>query len=125
MTSGQKRNSVTDVLVDTNVFIDLIRGIRPLAAGQDRISYSVITRVELFAGAADQERHVRQLLSPFDEISVDDLVAERAGRLRRDRRMKLADAIIAATALEYGKTLVTRNRRDFERVRGLKLRSPD
>jgi predicted nucleic acid-binding protein len=115
---------VTDVLVDTNVFIDLIRGARPLISGRDRISYSVITRVELFAGDADQERHVRELLSPLDEILVDDPIAERAGRLRHDRRMKLADAIIAATALEHRLTLVTRNARDFQRVRGLKVRSP-
>jgi predicted nucleic acid-binding protein len=40
-------------------------------------------------------------------------IAERAVRLRRTMRLKLPDAIIEATALTSGRTLVTHNTRDF------------
>ena len=44
--------------------------------------------------------------------------------LRRQRRMKLGDAIIAATALEIGAKLVTRNVDDFKHIAGLELIDP-
>lgn len=57
-------------------------------------------------------------------VPVDDAIAERAGRLRRGTRRRLPYALIAATALEHRLTLVTRNVRDFEGIRGLRLREP-
>jgi predicted nucleic acid-binding protein len=51
-------------------------------------------------------------------------VAERAGRIRRETGLRLPDALIAATALERGLTLTTRNRRHFEAVPGLGVRAP-
>jgi predicted nucleic acid-binding protein len=40
------------------------------------------------------------------------------------RRMTLGDAIIAATALVYGRTLVTRNIEDFRWIAELTLINP-
>jgi len=114
---------VNDVLVDSDVFIDHLRGATSFRSGGDRVSYSIITRAELFAGR-DDERAMRVFLAGFHEIDLNESIAERAGRLRGDSSLPLSDALIAATAIEHGLTLVTRNRRDFERVRGLKLRSP-
>jgi hypothetical protein len=37
---------------------------------------------------------------------------------------KIADALVAGTALAHGLTLVTRNTRDFEWVKGLSLLDP-
>jgi predicted nucleic acid-binding protein len=51
-------------------------------------------------------------------------VAARAILLRQQRKMGLADAIIAATALEYGLPLVTRNVRDFNHIADLRLINP-
>ena len=47
---------------------------------------------------------------------------QRAGRLRRETGIRLPDALIAATALEHKLSLFTRNRSDFEKVRGLRIR---
>jgi toxin FitB len=113
---------VADLLVDTDVFIDHLRGARELAPGSHRIHYSVITRAELFAGNTASNL-VSTLLAPFREISVDRLVAERAGRIRRESGVRLPDALIAATAIEHKLALATRNRTDFGQVRGLRLRA--
>lgn len=113
---------MSDLLVDTDVFIDHLRGAAELRVGTHRLHYSVVTRAELFAGNA-ASHGVSTLLSAFRELLVDRAVAERAGRIRRESGVRLPDALIAATALEHRLGLVTRNRRDFEPIRGLRLRS--
>lgn len=113
---------MADVLVDTDIFIDHLRGAVELKPGKHRLHYSVITRAELFAGTVASDLAV-QLLAPFREVPVDRGVAERAGRLRRETGIRLPDALIAACALERRLALATRNTRDFEAVRGLRLRS--
>jgi toxin FitB len=113
---------VADVLVDTDVFVDHLRGAAELRTGRHRLHYSVITRAELFAGTTASDL-VSQLLGPLREVVVDRAVAERAGRIRRETDVRLPDALIAATALEHELELATRNTRDFRRVRGLRLRT--
>ena len=113
--------SVADLLLDTDVFIDHLRGAAAIEAARHRIHYSVITRAELFAGSTATAL-AAQVLGPFRELPVDRQVAERAGRVKRDHGLRLPDALIAATALEHGLQLSTRNRRDFAPVKGLRLR---
>jgi len=112
---------VADVLVDTDVFIDHLRGAQELKPGRHRLHYSVVTRAELFAGNTASDRSAT-LLSPFREVVVDRSVAERAGRIRRESGIRLPDALIAATAIEHKLSLATRNRSDFGQIRGLRLR---
>jgi toxin FitB len=114
---------VADILVDTDIFIDHLRGSAELKPGRNRLHYSVVTRAELFAGNSATDL-VTQVLAPFRELVVDRPVAERAGRVAREFQLRMPDALIAATALENGLTLTTRNRKDFDRVRGLRLRTP-
>lgn len=110
------------VLVDTDLFVDHLRGAVALAPGRHRLHYSVVTRAELFSGTSATDL-VARLLAPFRELAVDRPVAERAGRLRRDTGIRLPDALIAATALEHGLSLATRNVKHFNLVRGLRLRT--
>lgn len=114
---------MADVLVDTDVFIDHLRGAAELTPGRNRLHYSVVTRAELFAGNSATDL-VSQLLAPFRELTVDRQVAERAGRVVREFELRMPDALIASTALEHRLTLMTRNRKDFDRVRGLRVRTP-
>jgi predicted nucleic acid-binding protein len=114
-------------LLDTNVVIDAFAG-RPEAikaitsarkSDLEWIGYSAITRLEVlgFLGltAADEAR-LRWLLAQFSEAEVSAAIIERAIEIRRAVRLKTPDAIIAATALIYRATLVTRNVRDFSVV---------
>jgi predicted nucleic acid-binding protein len=113
---------VADLLVDTDVCIDHLEGAERLPGGRGSLAYSVITRAELLAGPTPQHDAVRRLLAPLREVPVDRRVAELAGSLRREAGLRLPDALVAATALVHHLTLHTRNRRDFRRVAGLRLR---
>ncbi|MFP5318712.1 MAG: type II toxin-antitoxin system VapC family toxin [Acidimicrobiia bacterium] len=113
---------MADILVDTDIFIDHLRGAAELKAGRHRLYYSVITRAELFAGATGTDLATR-VLAPFREVPVDRVIAERAGRIRRETGVRLPDALIAATALERNLGLATRNTKHFEAVRGLRIRA--
>ncbi len=113
---------MADVLVDTDIFIDHLRGATELKPGSHRIHYSVITRAELSAGNTASDL-CAMLLAPFREVVVDRDIAERAGRIRRETGVRLPDALIAATAIEGKLSLVTRNRSDFGKVRGLRFRT--
>lgn len=116
---------MADLLVDTDVFIDHLRGARRLSTGlRGRVHYSVITRCELLSASKADDDLVAALLAPFAEIDVGRAIAERAGRLRRHLSIRTPDALLAATALEHRLVLVTRNRNDFAVVPGLKLRVP-
>jgi len=92
--------------------------------GTDRVYHSVLTRAELFAGRPEEEEVVHDLLVGSIEVGVEPQIAEGAGRIRRESGLGLADAVIAATALHLGVPVLTRNRRDFDRVPGLEVHPP-
>ena len=111
------------MLVDSDVLVDHLRGHRRFVRGRDEVHVSTISRAELYSGRGTEERRVRQLLEPMTELPIDRSVPERAGRLRRTVSIRQPDALIAATALEHRLTLVTRNVRDFNGVKGLRVRT--
>ncbi len=115
---------MADLLVDTDVLVDHLRTGTGFEPGGHSINYSAITRAELFAGRRTDEEVVRRLLGPFRELPVDRRIAELGGRLRRETGVGLADALIAATALQHRLSVLTRNTRHFARVPRLRLRSP-
>ncbi|HBG05745.1 MAG: hypothetical protein A2075_06150 [Geobacteraceae bacterium GWC2_58_44] len=64
------------------------------------------------------------LLDSLNEIPLDNEIKSTAITIRRLYRLKLPDAIIAATALHLGLPLVTRNSKDFKDLPDLKLLNP-
>ncbi len=109
--------SGTDILLDTNVVIGLLKGHAPAIelaeAAQfafDRATVSQITRMELlgFPSLTDDEEHeIRAFLSACRVCLLDEHIEVEAIRLRRKAALKLPDAIIAATALIHGYQLLT------------------
>jgi len=84
-----------------------------------RLFISVVTRTEILAGMRPhEEKRTMELLESLDNIPIDGAIADRAGRLiyqyaRKGVVLSLADALIAATALEHDLTLVTTNPKHF------------
>jgi predicted nucleic acid-binding protein len=105
-------------LFDTNILIDHLNGIaqatQEIQASRDP-AVSVITWIEVMMGAENpaQEAILRSFLTNFECLPVTTAVAVRAAGNRRQRRIKLPDAIILATAETAGRQLVTRSVRDF------------
>lgn len=64
-----------------------------------------------------------QLLEKFlalaNVIPLDKTVTKKTIELRKSRKLKLGDAIIAATALVYDLKIITRNTSDFKNVDGI------
>jgi len=105
------------VVFDTNILIDYLNGIDAARKEVERCpgaAISIITWMEVTVGSlVGEELAVRSFLRRFPCIGVDQVIAEGAVRARRERRVKLPDAIILATARQQGAVLVTRNTRDF------------
>ena len=57
-------------------------------------------------------------------IEIDKNIIESCINLRKQHRIKLPDAIIAATALVHNMTLISRNTSDFKNIEGLKVLDP-
>lgn len=106
-------------LVDTCILVDHLQGqaaaTRFLEA-QRGAAISLVTWMEVMAGAesADEAEALRALLAGFELLAVDAQVAEEAVVLRRERRLKLPDAVILATARVHDLEFATRNTRDFK-----------
>lgn len=109
------------VLLDSDILIDHLRGAKRIAVQVGEAAYSSVTRAELYAGRNADEGAINDLLGAFEEIPVTRPIAEEAGRIRRESRLPLPDAIIASTAVLSGRDLFTRNRRHFSSVPGLAL----
>jgi hypothetical protein len=106
-----------NVLFDTNILIDYLSGVPQARLEIERYpqrAISTITWMEVMAGTtAKDEKQIRAFLLNFSVLPVIAEVAERAFVLRRQRKIKLPDAIIQASAQEEDRLLITRNTRDF------------
>jgi predicted nucleic acid-binding protein len=106
------------LLFDTNILIDYLNGVDAarleIEGRRDRL-ISIITWMEILAGArSDEEEDVIGLfLRDFRVVDVTRGVARDAIQLRRERRVRLPDAIIWASARGESALLVTRNTKDF------------
>ncbi|MXN79173.1 PIN domain-containing protein [Burkholderia sp. 4701] len=104
-------------LFDTNILIDYLGGIEAARAELNRYdsrAISMITWMEVLVGTtAADEGPIRAWLASFDIIPLDHTVANRAVTLRKERRIRLPDAIVWASAQVNGLLLVSRNTKGF------------
>jgi predicted nucleic acid-binding protein len=127
-------------LLDTDWLIDYLSGD---AAAQtlittllsDAITLNMVTYVEIYEGIErsptprTDERAFRAFLSGVEVLPFNRTVARQAARIRAQLRpqypsivrRRALDVLIAATAIVYDLTLVSRNRDDYRVIPGLKL----
>lgn len=127
-------------LLDTNICIyirqnrpaEVLRRFQSLRPGEAALS--VITYGELLYGAAKSGNRaaayerLRELVDFLPALDLPATAAETYGEIRaslesRGEMIGNNDLWIAAHALAAGLTLVTNNKREFRRVRGLKLKN--
>lgn len=122
------------IVLDTDIIIDFTRGASDLIEVLlDQVSYhklkvfipsSVVS--ELIAGQetkSDKELvRLEKLISRFEFVPSNYQISKSAGILLRDnKKLKLGDAIVAATTLYLNAKLATRNKKDFEGISRLKF----
>jgi predicted nucleic acid-binding protein len=120
------------VLVDTDVMIWALRGharADQRLLGLDGFVVSSVAYMELLQGLEDQAalRLLKKTMRDWQVriLYVNEAIATRAVLLMESRGlshgMQMADAIIAATALESGDTLLSGNGKHFKGIDGLQL----
>ncbi len=124
-------------ILDADWIIDALAGRRAAVAtlhqlAADGLAVSVITLGEIYEGAfryASPQTHLdsfRRFLAPFRHLGVTDPIMARFAEIRAGLRnqgnlIPDFDLLLAATALHYDLTLLTGNRKHFQRVTNLKL----
>ena len=124
----------TRYLIDTNIAIYFLNGqlsanalafVLPII--QQECNLSVISKIELLgwqpANVAD-EILIQNFVNASNIMPLSEEVIEKTIELRKLYKIKLPDALIAATAIIYDLTLLSRNDKDFERIVGLSYLNP-
>ena len=120
-------------IADTDVCIDYLAGKGETDAVQQllrrgALRTTVIGRFELLSGARNpvQLALLVQLLGAVPALDLDGAAADAASEVRRSLERSgngigMADSLIAGIVTRNGGALLTRNRRHFERVPGIRL----
>ncbi|OAV44087.1 type II toxin-antitoxin system VapC family toxin [Lewinella sp. 4G2] len=122
-------------LLDTNILIYAMRnqipasGLAILQQFRDSgdAAISIITEIEVlgfFNGTAADFAVSQRLIATMQVLSLDEVTKDLTIQLRRKYRIKLPDAVIAATAIRQNVTLVSRNDKDFLRITELQYKNP-
>ncbi|MPR34748.1 type II toxin-antitoxin system VapC family toxin [Salmonirosea aquatica] len=120
--------------IDSNAVIDYIEDKLPVksALALDRIldsnlNTSIVVRIEVlgFNGLVPQMQKLKEFLDLATTYYIDDDIAVKTIELRKTyQKLKLGDAIIAATALVHDLTIITRNTKDFKNIEGIDCMNP-
>lgn len=120
-------------LLDTDILIDVGRGDKlathylQMLENHENVAISIITEMELMVGCRNKREQsvVEKFLKRFEILPLGESVSIRAVTLLKKYRLShgllIPDALIAATALEYQFSFVSKNQRDYRFIEGLQL----
>ncbi|MBD3204134.1 PIN domain-containing protein [Candidatus Woesearchaeota archaeon] len=132
----EKKSLKKFILVDTDLIIDLLRGYnksKPFFKDIEESKYdayvSVITIMELMSGksttSTEEQIKIQNVIDLFKIINIDSDIAKNAGFINRDYDISFPDALIASCAKTINNcSIVTRNKKHYEKIKGLKIFVP-
>jgi len=108
-------------LLDSNIIIYLSKNELPFTVFDkfDKLLISVISYMEVLGFKFrnnEEENFVKELIELFEVQFIDQDIADKVIKIRKQNRIRLPDAIIAATAAVDNLCLVTRNIEDFRNI---------
>ena len=123
----------TLTIVDTDILIDAARQVREAVAcladieQGSALAISAITQMELLVGCRNKTelRHTERFLQRFQVLKLNEPISDLAIDLLRQYRLShglaIPDALIAATAIVWNQSLISKNQRDYSFIKGLQL----
>ncbi len=118
-------------LIDTNVIIDNFGNKLPQKAktflNAIETTVSAVTKIEVLGwqnATKMQLKPLYQFMQIANILPISETVIEKTIAIRQTKKIALGDAIIAATALIYNLTLISRNVSDFINIDNLKVINP-
>lgn len=124
------------ITVDSDIIIDHLRNANSILEDilnqvrQKKVQAALpsVVYTEIHSGQETKNtsrlKFIEELLSKLDFIEASEKISLLAGQLLRDYpTLKIADAIVAATALSLNAKLATRNKKDFAGIKNLKFLS--
>ena len=119
-------------LIDTNILIYFLQGDKVAVSFlkkilDDELCISLINKIEVLSFpdlSKDEEKEINKFLLNFATLNIDDIIAEETIKIRKKYKLKLGDALICATSIMHDTILVSRNEKDFIKVKGLKFLNP-
>jgi predicted nucleic acid-binding protein len=101
-----------NLLIDTNIVIYGLQGFKPVnqLLEKRKISLSFISEIELYSWPNLNERDthlIKNFIDTCQIIEYSSQLKERVIEVRKKFKLKMADAFIAATALQYDLPLVS------------------
>lgn len=121
------------VIIDTDILIDVARDVSEATGCLREIEHnaipaiSAVTQMELMIGCRNKKelKALDRFLSRFTILKISEAISERAVGLLRSYRLShgilIADALIAATALNHERPLISKNQRDYRFIEALAL----
>jgi len=117
-------------LLDTNAILDFMGKKLPEESQvflseiiDDQINISSINKMELL-GFSNVEQDLIDFVGFAEIYHIDDKIIDQTIELRKKYKIKLPDAIIAATAIVHNFTLISRNSSDFLKITELNYINP-
>ncbi|WP_353483915.1 type II toxin-antitoxin system VapC family toxin [Haliscomenobacter sp.] len=122
-------------LLDTNICLYFLnqtlteKGFKLVGTAIDNaeVALSVVTQMEVLGfnfPSPNEEQITNEFVSDLTVLPLSEAVVRQTISIRKKQKIKLPDAIIGATALVYGLTLITRNVSDFNSIEGLEVLNP-
>ena len=119
------------LLIDTDIFIDALKGIKPakdlFKTKNIELYCSILTKKELLSkqGISDSERkQIINLISKIRVLKIDEDIQKKYSILLKkygEKPESIVDYIIAATACAKRLPLLTRNKKHFEHIKEITL----